>query len=230
MFATDSQAEEDTGIRRSVDKIEVDEEHCLIWAGTGDVAMIQPVNEAIREAIQKSSRSLWDDRGSVRGLLRRTVSRTMKELLNDLVVAPNTVPDYSQGRFLFVRCQPCPHIVEVECIGKATDYSELGFQAVGAGGPVAQVAHAMLRHHDVSGRTLEQAKVIAYRVISFAIETLARGIGFPVQMVIASDDEIVRVTEDEIEALRTTVDLWKETERNELRQLYGLVEGTPTNS
>ncbi len=74
-----------------------------------------------------------------------------------------------------------------------------------------------MSHYISDGLTLEQGKLLAYRTIDTTIKVSSSGVGPPVQMATCDNDGPRILDDEEIKALSTSVERWKELEADTLR-------------
>ena len=93
------------------------------------------------------------------------------------------------------------------------------FFAVGSADVFALYAMTSVLHYRVESLTEKQALALAYRTVSSAIETAAFGIGGDVQLLKVTKETAVRLQKPELEAIKDTVNIWKEKEVETLGSL-----------
>ncbi|MBI4234198.1 MAG: hypothetical protein HY686_07150 [Chloroflexi bacterium] len=199
----------------------------MLWGASGDLGFVQRVKDRLEHL---PPRDLKGSKEALRNTLRREVVETTKTSLQYFVqeVQPPGQPHPLVGFFLFAgRATDGRFILEVKTNGVDTLYEERGFHAIGSGYVHAQVAQAMLLHHEVRNRSTDQGLIIACRVVDTAIEAAAAGIDHPIQLALIKKDDAARIlTDSEREAIETTVMAWKQAE---IDTLPGLLS-SPTGS
>jgi proteasome beta subunit len=124
-----------------------------------------------------------------------------------------------------VQADGSPWIHEIDHQCNITDYEERGFHAIGSGAPFAQLANALVAHFEVRQRPVEHGKLVAHRVMDIAISTSAYGIGAPIQMWQITGDQVSRMSDEELDAIRDSVGAWQEVEKAALdKHMSGSLE------
>ena len=198
----------------------------IAWGGSGDVGLIQRVDQAFRSTFP--TRTVFDNKEpfAIREAISSTIAATLRPLLTERYVGfGNAQPPLTA--FIFAGHVPQgSFIFEVGHNLLDIDHTETGFSAIGSGDIFPYFAMANIAHHKVQMRTLDWAKIVAYRVVEDAINVAATGLGPPIQMV-----EVKKpgnrsgmahlLTQDEVDALKGSVLAWKEIETETLTQLFG---------
>jgi hypothetical protein len=198
----------------------------IAWGGSGDVGLIQRVDHAFRTTFP--SRTCFENKEpfAIRDEISRTIAVTLRPLLLDRHIGfGNAQPPLTA--FIFAGHVPQgSFIFEVGHNLLDIDHTETGFSAIGSGDIFPYFAMASLAHFRVRTRTLDWAKIVAYRVVDDAINVAAMGLGPPIQIV-----EIKKpgnragmahlLDENELLALKSSVLAWKEIETETLTQLFG---------
>ncbi len=112
-------------------------------------------------------------------------------------------------------------IVEVDPNCVYSHYGSRGFHAVGSAAGFALLGGALLAHFRPAEKPLEHGKLIAYRVISAAIDTSAAGVGHPIQMSYVDAAGIHEVSKDELQIIGDSVGAWQQEEEVLLDQILG---------
>jgi len=99
-----------------------------------------------------------------------------------------------------------PRIIEFAYDGSATDYEELGYQAIGSGNIFAR---ASMQGHQTHNLSLDRARILGYMTVQKAIEIAAYGLGYPIDVWTLSMKQNVpateRISEQKKKALSDTV-------------------------
>jgi hypothetical protein len=95
------------------------------------------------------------------------------------------------------------------------------FAATGSGYDFALLAASSVKHHNVGMKSLDHAKVLAYRAIEMTCNASAFGVGLPVQMGVVTDEGASILDEGEIKGLEESVNLWKKAEVDALGVALG---------
>ncbi|MDO8750152.1 MAG: hypothetical protein Q7K03_03280 [Dehalococcoidia bacterium] len=220
VFAADSQATESApglSTRFPVEKIRP-LGSSILWASSGDVGLFQQVDEAFA---RQTSPPWQQGIAELRTKLRYITVGVVKRSLDNSLPIPTT-QQWHQGAILFCgytgSTQKTHWLLELLTDGRNTRYEERGFHAIGSGTVFAQVAQAMLAHYDIKNRTLDEGIKIAYRVMDSAIEVAAAYIGPPIRIWTISEGDVHNLTDDELQAVRDSVGLWKQLERETLQR------------
>ena len=216
VFAADSQATEvapGSPTRFPVNKIKT-LGSSILWAGSGDQGLFQRIEEAFANQRTSWQQSISD----LRNILREVTVAVVKRSLENTAPIPGT-QDWHQGGLIFCGYTQQSHwILEVLTSGRDTRYEERGFHAIGSGTVYAQVAQAMLAHYDIRSLTLEEATKIAYRVMDSAIQVAAALIGPPIRIATITQGQIQVLSDDQLQAVGDSVELWKRLEVETLQQ------------
>lgn len=78
-----------------------------------------------------------------------------------------------------------------------------------------------MSHHSVGAKSLDHAKVLAYRAIEMTCNASAFGVGLPVQMGVVTEEGASILTDEEITSLEEAVNLWKKAEVDALGVALG---------
>lgn len=93
--------------------------------------------------------------------------------------------------------------------GAAVWVSDWGFGGTSLGVERASFAVSTMRHIDPGALTLEQAKIVALKVLRDTIETGVEGIGGRVQMGAVRESGLEVIEEADMRGLQDTADLWE---------------------
>lgn len=163
------------GVRTIGKKIRGLNEHCA-WGAAGELALIQRVEESI-SSNPASSQPL----GSQRDALSTTIKNCMTALLQlDFRTQfmgnnPDALLALHQGDFIFAECRSSPVTLHVTLNGTPEWISRP--YAIGSGAPFA---YALLQKYADRDLSVDQASVLAHKVIEEAILVAAYGLGLPV--------------------------------------------------
>jgi proteasome beta subunit len=208
---------------------------CVLWAGAGDVGLLQKIGYAL-EPVDADKLAL--PIRELRPVLFNTVRPAMVEAVQAFIpVGPNPQPPLADLLF----CGYCGHdpwILEISRTASDVQHEETGFAAIGSADIFPYFALTSLAHYGVRERSTVEGQLIAYRVLDDAINTVAYGIGPPIQISIvdrpshASQPGQARpLSIDELRALQEAVTAWKKTESDTLTETLGLgpPEGPPAS-
>lgn len=113
------------------------------------------------------------------------------------------------------------HILELPPTGGDHQFHER-YCAIGSGDIFARFAMASIAHLDTGELSLEQAKMVAYKAISDAIQVAAVFLGPPIQLYVVSDGRAEPVAREEVEhGLADSVEAWMQRQRETLGPLAG---------
>ena len=112
-----------------------------------------------------------------------------------------------------------PFIVDLDPNGLIGHHEETGFQAVGSGAPMAQQAHALLAHFQMTDRDVDYGVVAALRVLD-ALDASSPSVGGPMDICRITPDGATHLSPDQVKAVRGQVDRWVDLEREALDRLF----------
>ncbi|KWX65730.1 proteasome protein [Mycobacterium sp. NAZ190054] len=112
-----------------------------------------------------------------------------------------------------------PFIIDVDPNGLIGHHEETGFQAIGSGAAMAQQAHALLTHFQVSGRDVDYGVVAALRVLE-ALDASSPSVGGPMDICRITPDGAKHLTPDDVKDVRRHVNRWVELEQQALDRLF----------
>lgn len=217
VMASDSATTDvDSGTKQTTDKIYQLGSEKILYSGSGDVGLLQQVQEGLKRYSPKET--IWKMRKGIRKLVVPELKEAY-ELHARYPQPPYHVPPSLVLLFAGI-LRGAPWILEVEKDGRATFYGEqLGyFAAIGSGKPWAQ---ALFRPHlftPLEERTTDWAKVVAHRVVHDSIQLAAGGLAEPVQLyALLSEKEPAKVEEpSELKGIEDACELWRRLEREAL--------------
>jgi len=148
--------------------------HCA-WAAAGELALIQRVRESIGASQQ--NQQLIQVRDLLAGTIKQCVTTLIQlDFRTQFIPAnPDALLKLHPGDFVFVECRDQPRILHVLTNG-TTEWIERPF----ATGNADVFAYALLRKYQDVELALEQASVLAVKVIEEAIEVGSYGVGPPI--------------------------------------------------
>jgi 20S proteasome alpha/beta subunit len=210
VIAADSASSDaETGTKQPVEKIVRLGEYPILYAGSGDVGLLQKINENLETLTPKSK-------------LKNTRQEIKKVVVTELNASAQVHAPYPQmgwnvpppAILLFAGIHDGkPWILEIERDGRDTFYdSNFGnFAAIGSGKPWAE---ATFRPHLRTERNLELGKIFAYRILDDAINLAAAYLAKPVHIfTISSGGQTAAVSGSECDRLAETCETWRELER-----------------
>lgn len=178
-------------------KIKQLNDHCL-WSAAGELALIQRVEESIQE-ISNKSQPLTNLRDTLSDIVRQVVTTILqKDFRTQFIQPPN--PDLllalHPGDFMFVEWLGTPKIMHLLSNG-TTEWIDRAF-ACGLGAPFA---YALLQKYQSVEYNLQQASLLAYKVLEESIETGAWGLGYPIDIYQITSNGVENLSTEKISAL-----------------------------
>ncbi len=214
VLAADSAATDaDSGLKQPAVKIRPVPGQPFLYGGSGDVGLLQKIDEALAG---------FPARGTINALRKELKRRVAPELAESVQLhVPYPHPAYNMpptATLLFAGVlNRAPWILEIERNGGDTIFSTVDFGHFGAIGSGKPLAQAIFRTHLRTERDLRLGKIFAYRVIDDAIELSASGLAQSIHIHTAAlDGTIETVGQEELDGLRDTCALWRQTERDAL--------------
>lgn len=226
VVASDSAtADPESGTKQPSRKVWQVGELPVLCGGSGDVGLLQKIEESLTTGVLSahSAKRLRQD-------IKRTVVSELKQNAELFVPFPQpgfNVPPDATTLFAFV-AEGRSWILEIEKHGGDTLYDDrLGnFAAIGSGKPWAQ---AVFRPHLREARTVEEGKVLAYRVVDDAIELAAAGLAAPIHMYTLSlDGTVHQIGEPDVTRIRHFCGLWRKLERECFQQALAPAQEEPS--
>lgn len=197
-------------VRASGHKIFRLNQHCA-WGGSGEVAFVQRVQEGIGTADQPLEQ--------LRDHLASTIKQCVTGLLNlDFRTPffqgnPAALLSLHPGDFVFVEYRQQPRILHITSYG-TPEWIERPF-ATGSG---AVFAYALLRKYQDVQVNVEQASLLAFKVVEEAIEVGAYGLGPPIEVWQVLPSDVRPLDESKIAALNDAAGQLRESE---IQLLFG---------
>ena len=181
-----------------------------VWAASGEVALFQRVAERLGDFPY----GLHAGRPRLTEAIKESVTELLQEDFRTpfLQSNPENLLLLHLGDFVFAEC-PAENeesrILHVAITGTAEWISGHAF-ATGNGD---LFAYALLRKFDLLQLSIQEAELLAVKVIEEAIEVGSYGLGPPIQMLELTTDGVREVSEAEIAALSDAARLVREQER-----------------
>lgn len=205
----------ESGIKQPHKKIKRLKEENILYGGSGDVGLLQKVDEALSGYTSRNAIK------NIRQEFKKLIVPVLKE--SSSIHAPYPVGPYMRppdAVHLFAGIlKGKPWIIEIEKDGRDTFYGDDfgNFAAIGSGKHWAQ---AIFRPYLYINRDVELGQIFACRIICTAIELAAMGLAEPVQMyVLKPNQNPIEITEEEIESLKLTCETWKNLETETIGKL-----------
>ena len=199
----------------------------LAWgASSNRSGTVQLVQQHLQATFGERTRFRKKKRHEIRKDITAEISRRMKDIYEQAIQLPGK--STIMNSFIFVGyAQDGPLILEIHPDLTDTDHVNIGYAATGSGDIFPYIALAGLKHFNVRERTLEEAKLITYRIVQDAINVAAYGIGPPIQMIeipLGADGpgDARKLDGDELRILDEKVLEWKEAESEVLTRFVGL--------
>jgi hypothetical protein len=171
----------------------------LAWAGAQDAAQSFALRLARAPKLTPDA-----DRLDIKALLHA--------ILGDVRADPSVAGRSDHVEFLIAwwsRHEGKPVALHVLSGGAAEWVESWAFSGVQVGVDSASFAVATMRYIDPEDLTLEQAKIVALKVLRDTIETSVEGIGGRVQMGTAQESGVQIIEQADMRGLHDTVDLWE---------------------
>lgn len=112
-----------------------------------------------------------------------------------------------------------PFLVDIDPHGLIGHHEVTGFQAVGSGSPMAQQAHALLAHFQMSRRSVDHGVIAALRVLD-ALDESSPTVGGPMDICRITVDGAQHLDEEAIAQVRRRISRWVEMEQQVLDELF----------
>ncbi|PIQ25176.1 hypothetical protein COW36_22985 [bacterium (Candidatus Blackallbacteria) CG17_big_fil_post_rev_8_21_14_2_50_48_46] len=164
------------------------------WAGAGEIALIQRVQEAIESAPNRHSLN------ELRDTLARMVQQSVRTLLDldvltEFVQAdPSLLLSLHPGDFIFAEYhQGEPRMLHITSSGTPEWISSLF-----ASGNGANFAYALMQKYQNTSLSLESASLLAYKVIDETIQVGAYGLDYPIDIWLIREQGLGRLEETEM--------------------------------
>jgi 20S proteasome alpha/beta subunit len=208
VIASDSQVTSGQ-VRWEEKKIKRLNEHCL-WSASGELALIQRVEEFI-ERMPNKSQPLGNIRDALSNVLKQAVTILLQQDFRTQFLPPQGSPDLlltlHPGDFMFVEWQEEARILHLLSNG-TTEWINKPF----ASGSGELFAYALLQKYQGHSYSLQKAALLAYKVLEESIEVGSWGLGFPIDIWQISKQGIKNLSEEEIVALADTSRLLRKAE------------------
>lgn len=183
-------------------------EKCL-WSASGELALIQRVEEFIRQFPDKGQ-PLTNIRDSLSNIVKQAVTILLQQDFRTQFLQPpnpEILLKLHPGDFMFIEWREKPRILHLLSNG-TNEWINNPF-ASGTGG---LFAYALLQKYQGHTYNLQKATLLAYKVLEESIEVGSWGLGFPIDIWQISEQAIKNLNEDEIAALADASRSLRETE------------------
>jgi 20S proteasome alpha/beta subunit len=223
----------------------------VIWAGAGDLYTIGQFEAAMTEldGQDRPSHAIFTTpntrkiRNHLRDLSHATLLDTYSKALPKGLEQLNEWGGHQLwAQFLVLGyAAETPYFFELGGGGEIWWTTPDRFKAIGSGGSIAQVAHALMSHYlEDAALTMDNGLRFAFRAVQTTCDVSAGFVGPPVQMAIVDDSGAHLLDSDRVREIEESVARWKTVEReslvfpSDLEDLpaEGLpsLEGTPTTT
>jgi len=189
----------------------------ILWAGTGAQGCSQRVELMLQENQERIKPDLKTNRIGIG--IHSCASAIQQESRNAYIQCTPQAPVEAWGGIFCGLASDGLFIQEVDLNGGWQFHPD--YAATGSGYDFALLAASSVKHHNVGRKSLEHAKVLAYRAIEMTCNASAFGVGLPVQMGIVTEEGASILGEEEIKNLEETVNLWKKAEVDALGVALG---------
>lgn len=205
VFASDGQLTSGE-VRASGQKLYKLNDHCA-WAGAGELALIQRVHEVIGGV--SADQPLDQLRDQLANAIKQCVTTLLQLDFRTQFFQgnPEALLALHPGDFAFVESRDKPKILHVTSYGTA-EWIDRPF-ATGNG---AMFAYALLHKYHAVDLTMDQATLLAFKVIEEAIEVGAYGLGPPIAIWHIKQNSLEALNEAMVAALKDTVSQIRDSE------------------
>jgi 20S proteasome alpha/beta subunit len=215
VMASDSASTDtDAGTKQPTnEKISYFNQSHVLLGTAGDVGLSQKIKHKLKNLSYQS------DHYRLRNQIKEVITGELKE-------SNRTHVPYPAGAFAAPPDHVCiacgyakdgPFLFEYERDGRDTDYAPLnmgGFVAIGSG---KFLAHALYRPHFYTEKKLNEARVIAYRILEDSIEIAAFGLARPIHLYEMTPGGKWRKMETaDIKGISDSVQIWRSIEQESI--------------
>ena len=181
VLASDSQATSmmpgGTPIKLDATKVRAFGDH-ILWARTG----AQGCNQRVELALSGQQVNLTNaqDKATIGAVVHSLANPVQQQSRQAFVQFSSQAQSESWGGIFCGWASDGPFIMEIDLNGGWQFHDKVA--ATGRGYAFAHLAIGSVQHHNVDTRSLEHAKVVAYRAIEMTCNVSAFGVGLPVQI------------------------------------------------
>jgi 20S proteasome alpha/beta subunit len=188
----------------------------VAWGAAGSIGLQQTLAEGLAEREHELVRGA--DAGDLRRELTELVIPIQQRALKDFVAHPGSQPPDLACIFCWCDCGEA-RILSIPRTGSDHQLHE-SHSAVGTGDIFADFAMASIAPLDAGRLTLEQAKMVAFKAVSDAIDVAAIYLGPPIQMYVVTGEGARSIPVSELDGgLADSVEAWKCRQRETLGPL-----------
>jgi 20S proteasome alpha/beta subunit len=197
-------------------------DRCL-WAASGELALIQRVEERLK--ILPSNDSLQQLRDRICEIVKQCVTELLQLDFRTafLLQNPKALLELHPGDFVFAECTPVPAVLHVLLNGTPEWIASRPF-ASGSGG---LFAYALLQKYQGLDLNMEQGALLAYKVLEEAIAVGAYGLGPPIDIWKISNSGVKQLNGSEKAALE---DASRTLREGEIQLLMGEIRAARENA
>jgi proteasome beta subunit len=188
----------------------------VAWGAAGSIGLQQTLGDALAEREDELVRAAGC--GRLRRELTEILIPVQQRALKDFVPHPGSQPP--DLACIFCWCEGGgARILSVPRTGSDHQLHE-SHSAVGTGDIFADFAMTSIAPLDLGRLTLEQAKMVAFKAVSDAIDVAAIYLGPPIQMYVVTEDGARALPATELDGgLADSVEAWKSRQRETLGPL-----------
>lgn len=217
VMASDSQiTDPGRGLSYPAQKLHSLGEHAA-WGGSGSRAVLYDIEQIFNDEAD----AVIEAKNIGHALQSRAVPVFKYHYENFIATVPGQETAGTPATYLLVAgySGDVPFIIDLDPNGLIGHHEETGFQAVGSGAPMAQQAHALLAHFNMSERDIEYGVVAALRVLD-ALDASSPSVGGPMDICRITPDGADHLSPSEVDDVRRQVGRWVELEHRALDQLF----------
>jgi 20S proteasome alpha/beta subunit len=206
----------------------------IVWTASGSVYVIEEVEAALNTLAETAAAQpvvhatyttprldliRQNVGGSARNAMRNAYATALPHGPNQ--GNPQTGSHAFASSFLVLGfANDTPYFLEVAHDGQLNWHTARKFYAIGSGGHFAMVAQGIMAHLVEDELDVELGKLVAYRTIETTCRVSSQFVGLPVQMAVVTGGGAAVLTEDELNAVATSVERWQQIERETLSTLF----------
>lgn len=183
------------------------------WGGSGSRAVLYDVEQILAAEAQ----AVVEAKNLGHALQGRVVPVLKHHYDNFIADVPGQESAGTPATYILAAgyADDAPFIVDLDPNGLIGHHEETGFQAVGSGAAMAQQAHALLTHFQMSDRDVDYGLVAALRVLD-ALDASSPSVGGPMDLCRITPDGAQHLSEKQVRVVRGQVDRWVKLEREAL--------------
>jgi len=197
---------------------------CCLWAASGELALIQRVEERLKTL--DIDASLEQLRDSICQIVRQCVTELLQLDFRTgfLPQDPEVLLKLHPGDFVFAEFRSSPSVLHVWLNGTPEWITERLF----ASGSGDMFAYALLQKYQGCHLDMDRASLLAYKVLEEAIGVGAYGLGPPIDVWHITKDGVKQLGSEEKAALEDSSQSLRQGEIKLLREAHlGVSDGEP---